>query len=335
MSGWVGVSGALGPGARLDPDQRAVLGALLALQRQSWEQGVTGHALLDLGLDDLARVVARDSVTRQAADGRLAEIDAAGLVNGAAAAEAVRWLASRSGDPSLGAAHERQLRWLLQGCPRADDGTLFHLEGGRQVWVDSVYMVVPELVATGHLDAARTQLAGHRRRLFDADAGLWTARWDEDAGARVLDVRWATGNGWVVAGLARALRGLDAAAPGAAGLRAEAAEHVRVVVDACLAHRRSDGTFHDVLDDPASFTDVTVAEMLAYGVLTGVADGWLPQRYAEAGRSLVATAREHVDADGFVTGVCGAPRFDRQGTSAEAQAFFLLATAAEQRLDAA
>jgi len=329
------MSGEAVPGAPLDADQRAVLAALLGMQRQSWEQGVTGHALLDLGLDDVARVVARDSVTRQAADGRLAEIDAAGLVNGASAAEAVRWLADRTDDAALGSAYDQQLRWLLHGCPRADDGTLFHLQGSRQVWVDSVYMVVPELVASGHLREARTQLAGHRRRLFDADAGLWVARWDEDAGARALDVRWATGNGWVVAGLARALRRLDPAAPGAADLRAEAVEHVRVVVDACLAHRRSDGGFHDVLDDPASFTDVTVAEMLAYGVLTGVADGWLPQRHAEAGRSLVATAREHVDADGFVTGVCGAPHFDRQGTSAEAQAFFLLATAAEQRLDAA
>ncbi|MET8838206.1 hypothetical protein ABZV78_30455 [Micromonospora sp. NPDC004540] len=32
-----------------------VLAALLAMQRQSWEQGVTGHALLDLGHAALAR----------------------------------------------------------------------------------------------------------------------------------------------------------------------------------------------------------------------------------------------------------------------------------------
>lgn len=71
--------------------------------------------------------------------------------------------------------------------------------------------------------------------------------------------------------------------------------------------------------------------MLAYAILTGVADSWLPASYAGAGRSLVASARSQVDVHGFVTGVCGAPRFDRPGTSAEAQSFFLLATAAASR----
>ncbi|MET7968288.1 hypothetical protein [Micromonospora sp. NPDC005305] len=40
-----------------------VLAALLAMQRQSWEQGVTGHALLGLG--ELALLVADTAVTRQ------------------------------------------------------------------------------------------------------------------------------------------------------------------------------------------------------------------------------------------------------------------------------
>jgi unsaturated rhamnogalacturonyl hydrolase len=47
---------------------------------------------------------------------------------------------------------------------------------------------------------------------------------------------------------------------------------------------------------------------------------------------LLACAGERLDADGLVTGVCGAPTFDRPGISAEAQAFFLLASRAAQRL---
>ncbi|GAB2617486.1 hypothetical protein Aab01nite_30840 [Paractinoplanes abujensis] len=45
------------------------------------------------------------------------------------------------------------------------------------------------------------------------------------------------------------------------------------------------------------------------------------------GRSLLAAAEREVDAYGLVRGACGAPTFDRAGTSAEAQAFHLLATA--------
>nr|WP_276610622.1 glycoside hydrolase family 88 protein [Kineococcus siccus] len=233
-------------------------------------------------------------------------------------------------------AHERQLRWLLHDCPRADDGTLFHLEGSRQVWTDTVYMVVPALVGAGHVAEALRQLEGHRRRLFDETTGLYAARFDEDAGARCDARAWGTGNGWVVAALARALHLLGGCGDGGAveeaqRLREEWAPHARTVVDACLRHRRADGVFTDVVDDPATFSEANLAQMLAYACLTGASDGWLPPGYAATGSDLLAAARERVDADGLVTGVCGAPHFDHRGVSAEAQAFFLLATAAERR----
>ncbi|CAA9216641.1 MAG: GH105 [uncultured Corynebacteriales bacterium] len=316
-----------------DPVRERVLAALLALQRQSWEQGVLGHALLDLGRHDLAAVLAVDAVARQTPAGKLAEIEDVGIVNSAANTEVVARAAARGGDPALAAAVRRQLDWLRHGAPRAADGTLFHLEGGRQVWVDTVYMVLPPLVAAGELDAAAGQLAGHRRRLYDPGAGLWAHRWDEDRGARVRAAYWASGNGWVVAGIARSLRLLGApATPPAARFAADCAGHARAVIDAVLAHRAPSGLLPDVLGDPASFEEVAAVGMVAYAVLSGVADGWLPASYAGVGRSLVGTARRHVGPDGLLRPACGAPRFDRPGTSAEAQAFFLLATAAGDRL---
>jgi len=59
------------------------------MQRQSREQGVASHALLDVGLFDLVEVMARDAVTRQTAVGKLAEIDDGGIVNSATNGEAV------------------------------------------------------------------------------------------------------------------------------------------------------------------------------------------------------------------------------------------------------
>src|SRR5919112_2192175 len=194
------------PAAKLADDQRRVLTALLAMQRKSWEQGVTGHALLDLGRYDLLRPMARDAVLRKDSDGRLAEIHGEGLVNSAANGEAVRWAAQDSGDPRLAEALDRQLRWLRQDCPRAADGTLFHLAGGHEVWSDTVYMVVPLLAAVGDVDGAHRQLDGHRRRLFDPQRRLYAARWDQDSQQLSLPALWGTGNGWVAAGLARALR---------------------------------------------------------------------------------------------------------------------------------
>ena len=290
-----------------------VLDALLAMQRQSWEQGVAAHAAHDLGRADLVRLLAESAVTRQTPDGRLGGPDD-NAVNGAACGEAA--LLAGFAD-----AAGRQLDWLLHRAGRADDGTIFHVVGEREVWADTVYMVVPFLAAAGELDEAVRQVEGHRRHL--CRDGIYAAI---EPGR---PARWGGGNGWVVAGIARAVRWApalrDTALPG----------HARQVLDACLALRRPDGLFHDVLDDPTTFRETNAAQMFAYAALTGVADGWLPASYAEVGRDLLAAATREVDEYGLVRNACGAPTFDRPGTSAEAQAFHLLALAASRRLDAA
>jgi unsaturated rhamnogalacturonyl hydrolase len=293
--------------------QRRVLAALLAMQRQSWEQGVAAQACRDIGRDDLVRLLAHAAATRQAADGRLADVDGeTGAVNGAACGEAV--LITGYAD-----AAERQLDWLVRRAPRDADGTLFHLLDGREVWADTVYMVVPFLALAGRPDLAVAQVDGHRRRL--CPDGLYAAIWSADTGTLRRADRWGGGNGWVVAGIARAIR----LAP---DLRTDLAGHAREVLDACLALRRPDGLFHDVLDDPATFVETNAAQMFAYAALTGAADGWLPPSYADTGHDLLAAAARKVDESGLVRDACGSPTFDHPGTSAEAQAFHLLATAA-------
>lgn len=316
------------PTARPGDTEAAVLHALLAMQRLSWEQGVAAHALLDLGRGDLVAVMADDAVVRQDAQGRLAEVDGGGLVNCGALVEAVAVEAARTGRADLAEGLARQLDWFEHGCPRAADGTLFHLTGGEQMWTDSVYMLVPALFRLGRAELAMAQLAGHRARLRGAD-GLYAARWDEPAATLVAPQRWGTGNGWVAAGLARAWRE-QAAAPHRDELARQAVE----VVEACLEHRRADGLFHDVVDDPTSFVEANLAQMLAYAVLTGVADGWLDASWASVGRDLRRAATQGVGDDGLVRPVAGSPHFDRSGRSAEAQAFFLLAAAADRRVAA-
>jgi unsaturated rhamnogalacturonyl hydrolase len=307
-------------------DRTRVLAVLAAMQRQSWEQGLAAQAAIDLGRDDLVALLADAAVRRQTPDGRLGDVDGeAGAVNGAACAEAVLRLARSTGNARWVQAADRQLDWLVRRAPRAADGTLFHLLGSREVWADTVYMVAPLLALAGRPDLAAEQVHGHRHRLYDETAGLYAARWDDDAGVRHDPRHWGTASGWVVTGIARALH-LTTAWP--AGVREALAGHARDVIDGCLAYRRPDGLFHDVLDDPATFRETNVAQMLAYASLTGVADGWLPPHYRDTGVALLAAADAQVDAQGYVTGVCGGPSFDGPGVSAEAQAFNLLAAAA-------
>ncbi|NYI41603.1 glycoside hydrolase family 88 protein [Demequina lutea] len=299
--------------------------ALLAMQRLAWEQGAASQAALDEGRLDLARAIARDAVTHQDAEGRLGATGDSGLVNGGALGEAVALLAT-DGDDEAAVALERQRWWFLRWSPRDDEGVVWHLRDSQEVWVDSIYMVVPLLILTGDVAPADMQYRMHREHLWDEATGLYRHRVNTVTGERVRGAFWASGNGWAAAGIARALRIGGDGVP--TDMRGRWQAQTRGLVDAVAAWETPDGRFHNVLNDPATFTDGTAGLMLAYAALTGVADGWLPSTYADSARRWMISALALVDAAGVLRGVAGASSFDREGTSAEAQAFALLALTA-------
>jgi unsaturated rhamnogalacturonyl hydrolase len=110
-------------------------------------------------------------------------------------------------------------------------------------------------------------------------------------------------------------------------------EDVEALLEAVAPHERDDGRFPNVLDDPGTFADGTAGLMFSYAAFTGAADGWLGDEWAARARRWVDAALAKVGEDGLVREVCGAPRFDRQGTSAEAQAFALMALVAAGRFE--
>ena len=101
------------------------------------------------------------------------------------------------------------------------------------------------------------------------------------------------------------------------------------------SHRRDDGLFHDVVDQASTFVETNLAQMLAYAIYSGVAEGWLPTAYREPADTLRAAARARLDSSGYVRGLCSAPNFDRPGVSTEGQAFCVLMEAAGSRLELA
>lgn len=302
--------------------------ALLSMQRLSWEQGVASHAALDEGREDLALAFGRDAITHQAADGRLGATGDPGLVNGGALGEAVALLAA-AGDDDAAAALDRQRWWFLRWSPRDDEGVVWHLPGAEEVWVDSIYMVVPLLTLTGDVAPADMQYRMHREHLWDEAKGLYRHRVNTVTGERVREAFWASGNGWAAAGMARALHIGGEGLP--AEMRGRWQQQTRELLDAVAHFENEDGRFHDVLDDADTFTDGTAGLMCAYAALTGVADGWLSGAYAVAARRWMKAALAGVDGAGVLRGVAGAPHFDREGASAEAQAFALMAIAADAR----
>ncbi|HLA07920.1 MAG TPA: glycoside hydrolase family 88 protein [Anaerolineales bacterium] len=302
--------------------------ALLTMQRYSWEQGVAAQAFLELGETDTAVMLAREAAQRQNADGRLAFMhDQEGVTDPAANGEALLVAARLTGEATLQTAADAMLNYLLQVAPRASDGTLFHVTDAKEVWVDSMYMAPPFLAAGGQIDEAIRQIQGIKRRLWNPEKKLYAHIWDEDRGAFKRVAHWGVGNGWAAAGITRVLRALPESR---SKEKQTLIVHVRDIVDGCLAHQRPDGLFHDVVDQPDTFVETNLAQMLAYSIYRGLAGEWLPRAYKEHADKMRAVVHQKVDDSGYVQGVCGAPTFDRAGTAPEGQAFFLLMEAAWQ-----
>ena len=309
-----------------DPLVAKVRAAALAMQRKSWEQGVLAQAFLEEGDDDAVVQMARASLICPDKNGLVAALGGA-PVDPLMVGESVWQAAQFSDDPELRKAARAMLDFTLRRAPRAVDGTIFHT--GRTIWSDSFHTSPPFLAFAGHPAEAIRQIDGHWKRLWIPQRRLLAHIWNEDRQAFDDPAPWGGGNGWAAAALTRVIRALPA---DAAAERSRLAGMERQLIDGCLAHQRSDGLFHNVVDDETTFVETDLGQMLAFSIYESVRGGWLPAEYLAAADRMRTAARAKVDRDGFVLGVAGAPAFRSPGVSPEGQAFFLMMEAAAARL---
>ncbi len=304
--------------------------AMLAVQRYPWEQGVCAQALWELGDVTTAIAMAHDAVLRQKEDGRLAVINENIAVTDPAANGEVVWRAyEKTGDPRYRKAAERMLQYLLHQAPRTANNCICHNEisfhegySADQVWVDSIYMAPPFLAVMGEVEEAVAQIEGYMDYLKDVKTGLLYHIYDAGTDRFVRKVRWATGNGWALLGIARV-----AETAFEKGMKKQAEKLVqsgREILDGMLRYQLPDGRFHDILDEPDSFVEGTAAMMMASYIYRGMVGGWLPAEYAEYAERVRVTMEDYVDEMGLIREVCGCPHFLEVGTSAESMATYLM-----------
>jgi len=190
-------------------------------------------------------------------------------------------------------------------------------------------MAPPFLAAMGHFEEAVRQVIGLKRYLWNPDKLLYSHIWDDGKQAFEREAFWGVGNGWASAGLVRVIPFLPTL------MRAEREQFstdLRNVIDGCLAHQRPDSLFHNVVDEPGTFVEANLAQMLSYSIFRGIQAAILPNEYLPVAERMRNAAHQHVDEFGLVWNVCGAPNFDRPGVATEGQAFFLLMEAAYRDL---
>ena len=72
--------------------------------------------------------------------------------------------------------------------------------------------------------------------------------------------------------------------------------------------------------------------MMAAAVYRGIKNGYLGDEYRTKADTAFLTVKEKVDPYGLVREVCGCPDFLTEGTSAEAQAAFIMADAWQKKV---
>jgi unsaturated rhamnogalacturonyl hydrolase len=296
--------------------------AMLSMQRATWEQGVAMQAMLEMGEAGLVILMAKEAVLRQSKDGRLAMLgEEFALTDAASAGEAVLWAAKKTGDPTLMNGFNKMVEYIEQRAPRTKEGIIYHFTNIPQIWSDSNYMLPPFLASAEKYGEAVRQLEGVWGFLWNADKKLLSHMWDDKKKEFARQACWGVGNGWTAAGITRLLRALPAS------MREERTRlilHLHDLLDGCLAHIRKDGLFHNIVDDPSSFVETNLAQMLAYSIYRGLKGGWVEQRYREYADRMRIAAEAKVDDLGLVQDVCGSPEFDHPGTATEGQAFFIM-----------
>jgi len=304
--------------------------AMLSMQRFSWEQGVAAQSLIENGYIEEVILFAHDACVRQTEEGRLGIMAGEPAVTDPASnGEAVLFAWQHTNDVKYKHASDRMLNYLLNEAPRTKNGAISHMNFASQVWVDSFYMGPPFIAVAGQHEEAVKQVEAYRELLWDSDKKLFSHMWDDDNDRFIRKDFWGVGNGWAAAGLIRVIRTLPDTMNDS---KEKLIGYLNELIEGCLAYQREDGLFHDVLDDPTTFVETNVAQMLAYGIYSGVKEGWVKEEYLMNADKMRAAANEKVDQYGIVHGVCGSPHFKYEGTATEGQAFYLLMESAKQKL---
>lgn len=296
--------------------------AMLTMQRATWEQGVAMQALMEAGDKELVILMAKDAVLRQSKDGRVAMLgEEFALSDAASPGEAILYAAKQTGDEKLQAGFDKLLDYILKDAPRTKDGIYYHFTNIPQIWSDINYMLPPFLVCAGKFEEAIKQIDGFKACLWNEEKKLLSHMWDCEKKEFPRKDFWGVGNGWTAAGLSRVIIALPETM---SAEREKLIQYQKELIDGCLAHQRADGFFHDVIDNPESFVETNLGQMLAYSIFKGIKGGWIDTSYQQFADKMRAAAHSKVDEFGLVHGVCGSPDFMHSGTATEGQAFFIL-----------
>lgn len=167
-------------------------------------------------------------------------------------------------------------------------------------WIDDMYMITAVETqayrATGdkkYLERAAMTMVAYLNKLQQPN-GLFFHAPDSQ-------FYWGRGNGWQAAGMSELLLSLPKNHP----LRPRIVAGYTKMMDSLLKYQSPDGLWRQLLDHPESWPETSGSGMFAFAFVTGVRQGWLPEKtYGPAARKAWLALVDHINENADVTEVC-------------------------------
>ncbi len=167
-------------------------------------------------------------------------------------------------------------------------------------WIDDMYMIpllqVQAFRATGdlkYLDRAALTMVAYFDQMQQPN-GLFF----HGTNAHFY---WGRGNGWMAAGSAELLRSLPDNHP----RRARILEGYRKMMAGLLANQMENGMWRQLIDQPEAWAETSGTAMFAFGMVTGVKNGWLDEKaYGPAARKAWLALVAYLDENANLREVC-------------------------------
>ena len=291
-----------------EPNLDGTAGDYISFQSWEWPQGVGLYGIIRLwqftGREDLRKLV-EDWYAARVQEG-LPPLN----VNTTAPMLGLSILWAETRDPRWQPVLDNWATRVIAEMGRTPEGGFEHHVSDKvnddELWDDTLFMVALFLASYGQasgrrelVDEASLQFLVHARYLADTETGLWFHGWTFDGRHNFARARWARGNAWITAGILDLLDLAEIGKP----VRDFLLGVLKAQVDALLPLQAPSGAWHTLLDDPASYEEISATSGIGYGLLKGHRLGLGTPAWRESGFRALRAVMANIDDAGTVLNV--------------------------------
>jgi len=303
-----GITGLRHDGRFHEPNLDGTPGDYISFDAWEWPQGVGLYGLVRLwqfsGDDRLRRTI--EAWYLRHIERGLPPLN----INTTAPMLALSLLWSGTRDPRWTPVLDQWADRLVAEAPRTFGGGFQHDVSDKindhELWDDTLFMAALFLASYGQaanrpelVDEAVRQFLVHTHYLADRETGLWFHGWTFDGAHNFARARWARGNAWITVGILDLMDLASVAPP----LRNFLFSVLEGQITTLLDIQAPSGAWHTLLDDAASYEEISATAGFGYGLLKASRLGIGPSGCRQAGLRALKAVLDNIDDTGTVSNV--------------------------------